>query len=65
MKQKEWNIPLSGPSVSQELLEGGFSPLLSQILALRGFTTAAQAKAGVHHGRTGKDPALRREGDPA
>ena len=59
MKQKEWNIPFSGPSVSQELSEGGFSPLLSQILALRGITAVAQAKALLFGGKeTLHDPLL-------
>ena len=59
MKQKKWNIPFSGPSVSQELTEGGFSPLLCQILALRGIATVAQAKGLLFGGKeTLHDPML-------
>ena len=59
MKQKKWNIPLTGPRIPQALLEGGFSPLLCQILTLRGITTAQQARSLLFGGKeTLHDPLL-------
>jgi len=43
MKSKEWKIPYSRPSVPAELIEAGYNPLLSAVLALRGISTAEQA----------------------
>ncbi len=43
MKNKDWNIPYTRPCVSRDLTEAGFSPLLCQILALRGVDNAEKA----------------------
>ena len=51
MNKKDWNIPFARPCVSRELLEAGFSPLLCQVLALRGIDSAGKAKQLLYGGR--------------
>ena len=45
MKKLDWKIPYSRPCVSRGLLEAGLSPLLCQVLALRGIDTPEKAHA--------------------
>lgn len=59
MKNKDWNINLTRPAVARALTQAGFSPLLSQVLALRGIENAAQAKKLLYGGKeTLHDPLL-------
>ena len=51
MKNKDWNINFTRPCAAPALIEAGFTPLLSQVLALRGIETAAQAKALLYGGK--------------
>ena len=43
MNQKEWRIPYRRPELPEELLQAGYGPLLSAVLALRGVKSARQA----------------------
>ena len=45
MKSKEWKIEYQIPEIPGALLEAGFTPLLSAVLALRGIRTAEEARA--------------------
>ena len=59
MKNKDWNIPYTRPVVSRTLKEAGFSPLLCQILALRGIESAEKANSLLYGGKEGLcDPLL-------
>lgn len=59
MKNKDWKIPFTRPVVARALTEAGFTPLLSQILALRGVENAAQANKLLYGGKeTLHDPLL-------
>ena len=40
MNNKDWKIPFTRPDVPQDLVRAGFSPLLCQVLALRGIKRA-------------------------
>ena len=51
MKNKDWNIPYTRPVVSRTLKEAGFSPLLCQILALRGIESAEKANSLLYGGK--------------
>lgn len=51
MKNKDWNIPYTRPCVSRDLAEAGFSPLLCQILALRGVDSAEKARRLLYGGK--------------
>ena len=42
MKNKDWSINFTRPAAARALTEAGFTPLLSQVLALRGVENAAQ-----------------------
>ena len=42
--QKQWKIEYCPPEVTPDLLSAGYNPLLSSILSLRGYRTAADAK---------------------
>ncbi len=42
MIRKEWKIPFERPDIPRELLEGGCTPLLASMLALRGVRTRAE-----------------------
>ena len=44
MKNKDWSINFTRPAAARALTEAGFTPLLSQVLALRGVDSADQAK---------------------
>ena len=50
MKKLDWKIPYSRPCVSRGLLEAGLSPLLCQVLALRGIDTPEKAHAMLYGG---------------
>ena len=50
MKKLDWKIPYSRPCVSRGLLEAGLSPLLCQVLALRGIDTPEKARAMLYGG---------------
>ena len=59
MKNKDWNINFTRPAAARALTQAGFSPLLSQVLALRGIENAAQAKKLLYGGKeTLHDPLL-------
>ena len=59
MKNKDWSINFTRPAAARALTEAGFTPLLSQVLALRGIENAAQAKKLLYGGReTLHDPML-------
>ena len=59
MKNKDWNINFTRPAAARALTQAGFSPLLSQVLALRGIENAAQAKTLLYGGKeTLHDPLL-------
>ena len=59
MKNKDWNINFTRPAAARALTQAGFSPLLSQMLALRGIENAAQAKKLLYGGKeTLHDPLL-------
>jgi len=59
MKNKDWSINFTRPAAARALTEAGFTPLLSQVLALRGVENAAQAKKLLYGGReTLHDPML-------
>ena len=51
MKNKDWNIPYTRPCVSRDLAEAGFSPLLCQVLALRGVDSAEKARRLLYGGK--------------
>ena len=44
MGRKEWKIPYARPEVPAALIEAGYGPLLSAVLALRGVRTVPEAK---------------------
>ena len=48
MKLKDWKIPYARPSISPSLASAGFTPLLSAVLALRGISSAEEAKALIY-----------------
>lgn len=48
MKCKDWKIPYSRPDVPKELLDAGYSPLLSAVLALRGINSVGEADRLIH-----------------
>lgn len=48
MKCKDWKIPYSRPDVPKELLDAGYAPLLSAVLALRGITDVGEAGRLIH-----------------
>ena len=50
MKTKDWKIPYTRPCVPRELTEAGYPPLLCQVLALRGISTAQEADALLRGG---------------
>ncbi len=50
MNQKIWKIPYEKPKIPAELLEAGFTPLLSAVLALRGIHHASEARALLSSG---------------
>ena len=59
MKKKDWKIPFTRPDAARALTEAGFTPLLSQVLALRGVENAVQAKKLLYGGKeTLHDPLL-------
>ena len=43
MNNKDWNIPFIRPEIPEGLVKAGFSPLLCQVLALRGIDSAEEA----------------------
>ena len=43
MKNKDWRIPYTRPCVPRALLDAGYAPLLCQVMALRGISTAQEA----------------------
>ncbi len=51
MKNLDWNIPYTRPVVSRALAEAGFSPLLCQVLALRGIESAEKANSLLYGGK--------------
>ena len=51
MKNKDWNIPYTRPCVSRDLAEAGFTPLLCQVLALRGIDSAEKARRLLYGGK--------------
>ena len=50
MKNTDWKIPYARPAVSQEFLESGLSPLLCQVLAIRGIDTSEAAHRMLYGG---------------
>ena len=59
MKNKDWSINFTRPAAARALTEAGFTPLLSQVLALHGIENAAQAKKLLYGGKeTLHDPLL-------
>ena len=59
MKNKDWNINFTRPAAARALTQAGFTPLLSQVLALRGVENAEQAKKLLYGGKeTLHDPLL-------
>ena len=59
MKNKDWKIPFTRPEVPQELVKAGFSPLLCQVLALRGIKSDREAQQLLYGGEeTLHDPLL-------
>ena len=50
MKKKDWKIPYTKPSVPQALHDAGFTPLLSQVMAIRGIDSAEKANALLYGG---------------
>ena len=50
MNQKEWKIPYVRPAPPQELLDGGCTPLLASLLALRGVTARGEMEQLLHGG---------------
>ena len=50
MIRKEWKIPFEQPAVPAELLEGGCTPLLASVLALRGVKTRAEMETMLRGG---------------
>ncbi len=66
MNNKDWKIPFARPRISRALSESGFTPLLCQILALRGVESPDAAKHLLYGGReTLHDPLLMLEMDKA
>ncbi len=66
MKKKDWSIPLTRPCVSHELLEAGFTPLLCQVLTLRGYDSVEKARQLLYGGKECLfDPLLMRGMDEA
>ena len=62
MIRKEWKIPFERPIPPEELLEGGCTPLLASVLALRGVKTRAEMDALLHGGEELlEDPMLLRD----
>lgn len=51
MKSKKWKIPYEKPLIPQELLEAGYTPLLSAVLALRGINDADSAGRMIDGGK--------------
>lgn len=51
MKSKKWKIPYEKPLIPRELLDAGYTPLLSAVLALRGINDADSAKRMIDGGR--------------
>ena len=43
MKNKDWKIPYTRTCVPRALLDAGYAPLLCQVMALRGISTAQEA----------------------
>ena len=43
MGKKEWKIPYARPETPEALLQAGYGPLLSAVLALRGVRTPEEA----------------------
>ena len=59
MKKTDWKIPYTRPAVPQDLVEAGFSPLLCQVLALRGIKNKREAQQLLFGGKeTLHDPLL-------
>ena len=59
MKNKDWSINFTRPAAAPTLTEAGFTPLLSQVLSLRGVENAEQAKKLLYGGKeTLHDPLL-------
>ena len=66
MNQKEWKIPYEKPSFPAELIEGGCTPLLAAVLALRGVTSRDEMNKLLSGGEELlHDPMLLREMDKA
>ncbi len=67
MKKKDWSIPYTRPCVSPELSSvPGLTPLLCQVLSLRGVGSAAQARELLYGGEDSLyDPLLIRDMDRA
>jgi len=66
MKNKDWNINFTRPAAARALTQAGFSPLLSQVLALRGIENAAQGLRWLDIKRYGIEITRRTlEPDPA
>jgi len=62
MIRKEWKIPYERPDVPPELLDGGCTPLLASVLALRGVRTRAEMDTLLRGGaETLHDPMLLRD----
>ena len=59
MKNKDWSIPLTRPAAAHALAEAGFSPLLCQVLALRGIDSVEKARSLLYGGKeTLHEPSL-------
>lgn len=50
MSSKEWRIPYEKPDIPKALVDAGYTPLLSAVLALRGIKTPQSADAMLNGG---------------
>lgn len=66
MTNKKWKIEYEPPAIPPSLLDSGYSPLLSLVLAIRGITDPAQADQLINDGSTLiHDPFLMKNMDKA
>jgi len=49
-RKKKWKIPYSRPEIPQLLLDKGYTPLLSAVLALRGISDPESADRLINGG---------------
>ena len=49
-RKKKWKIPYNRPEIPAALLQAGYNPLLSAVLALRGIKDPGQAESLISTG---------------